>query len=264
MRALEEVGLRAATAATLHALDRAVIEGKDGNSKSDSASAASIASSAAKPEGALAAESTHTESFGCDASNPIGIAAQLEQRWGLRFGRVPGYTGVWCFTRMVDGTGVSALGESPSETLETGPEQTGVVADAWSKPVKVMATGVAVKRWVTQHGLALNCDCDLAWASPSKAASVKSRSSSSLDETDGAASIPAGGSGGHAHIVPCGISDMKVGSLSGVIADAWDQWGCVGAPPSISVLDAAPHLLHAFEEVLGCDCASGVQRSAHE
>ncbi len=46
---------------------------------------------------------------------------------------------------------------------------------------KVAAIGIRVSRGVTMHGFALNCDCDLAWAAP---------------------------------IVPCGIADAGVTSLS--------------------------------------------------
>lgn len=46
---------------------------------------------------------------------------------------------------------------------------------------KVAAVGIRVSRGVTMHGFALNCDCDLAWASP---------------------------------IVPCGIEDAGVTSLT--------------------------------------------------
>lgn len=46
---------------------------------------------------------------------------------------------------------------------------------------KVAAIGIRVERGVTMHGFAINCDCDLSWASP---------------------------------IVPCGIPDAGVTSLS--------------------------------------------------
>ncbi|MEB3234192.1 MAG: lipoyl(octanoyl) transferase LipB [Cyanobacteriota bacterium] len=55
--------------------------------------------------------------------------------------------------------------------------QTGV----WLEGCKVAAIGVGARRWVSQHGLALNVDCDL---------------------------------GGFAAIVPCGIGDRPVGRLS--------------------------------------------------
>ncbi|MBM5809216.1 MAG: lipoyl(octanoyl) transferase LipB [Cyanobacteria bacterium M_surface_9_m1_291] len=55
--------------------------------------------------------------------------------------------------------------------------QTGV----WLEGRKVAAIGVGARRWISQHGLALNVDCDLA---------------------------------GFAAIVPCGIGDRPVGRLA--------------------------------------------------
>lgn len=55
--------------------------------------------------------------------------------------------------------------------------QTGV----WLQGRKLAAIGVGARRWISQHGLALNVDCDLA---------------------------------GFAAIVPCGIADRPVGRLS--------------------------------------------------
>jgi lipoyl(octanoyl) transferase len=54
--------------------------------------------------------------------------------------------------------------------------QTGV----WLEGRKVAAIGVGARRWISQHGVALNVDCDLA---------------------------------GFAAIVPCGIADRPVGRL---------------------------------------------------
>ena len=51
----------------------------------------------------------------------------------------------------------------------------------WVGDKKVAAIGVHCKRYVTYHGLALNCNIDLDW---------------------------------FRHIVPCGIKDKEVGSLS--------------------------------------------------
>jgi lipoyl(octanoyl) transferase len=73
---------------------------------------------------------------------------------------------------------------------------------------KIAAIGVRVARGVTMHGFALNCDCDLSW---------------------------------YDRIVPCGISDASVTSLS---AEAGRQ---------VSVLDvlgaAERHLAAAFDAV---------------
>jgi lipoyl(octanoyl) transferase len=59
---------------------------------------------------------------------------------------------------------------------ERSPGQTGV----WLEGRKLAAIGVGARRWISQHGLALNVSCDLA---------------------------------GFAAIVPCGISDRPVGRL---------------------------------------------------
>ncbi|MDQ3484102.1 MAG: lipoyl(octanoyl) transferase LipB [Actinomycetota bacterium] len=77
----------------------------------------------------------------------IRVCADL----GLRTGRVKGRSGVW------------------------------VAADATRPERKIAALGVRVSRGVTMHGLALNCDCDLAYFDT---------------------------------IVPCGIRDAGVTSLS--------------------------------------------------
>lgn len=60
---------------------------------------------------------------------------------------------------------------------ERSPGQTGV----WLEGRKLAAIGVGARRWVSQHGVALNVSCDLA---------------------------------GFAAIVPCGISDRPVGRLA--------------------------------------------------
>jgi len=51
----------------------------------------------------------------------------------------------------------------------------------WTNDAKIAAIGVHCKRYITYHGLSLNCDVDLKWFT---------------------------------HIVPCGIADKKVSSLS--------------------------------------------------
>ena len=71
---------------------------------------------------------------------------------------------------------------------------------------KVAAIGVRVARGVTMHGFALNCDCDLAW---------------------------------YDRIVPCGISDASVTSLS------------VEAGRPVTVLDALPVVERELATALG-------------
>ena len=51
----------------------------------------------------------------------------------------------------------------------------------WVDNRKIASIGVGVRHWITMHGFALNCDCDLTW---------------------------------YGRIVPCGISDAAVTSLS--------------------------------------------------
>ena len=72
---------------------------------------------------------------------------------------------------VIDVLGALALGG------ERSPGQTGV----WLEGRKLAAIGVGARRWISQHGLALNVSCDLA---------------------------------GFAAIVPCGISDRPVGRLA--------------------------------------------------
>jgi lipoyl(octanoyl) transferase len=78
---------------------------------------------------------------------------------------------------------------------------------------KIAAIGVRVARGVTMHGFALNCDCDLSW---------------------------------YDRIVPCGISDAAVTSLS---AEA-------GRP--VTVAEVLPAAEHHLAQVLG---AVSVRRS---
>lgn len=82
------------------------------------------------------------------------------------------------------------------------PPNTGV----WVNGRKIAAIGIKVKRWVSMHGLALNCNNDL---------------------------------GPFELIVPCGIRTHGVTSLS-------KETG-----RDVSVEEAAPHLVRAFEEVFG-------------
>ncbi len=73
-------------------------------------------------------------------------------------------------------------------------EHTGV----WVGDTKVAALGVHILRGLTAHGCALNCDVDLAWFS---------------------------------HIVPCGIADKGVASISSLRS---------AVDPATTISDAAP------------------------
>ena len=87
-------------------------------------------------------------------------------------------------------------------TLHRDAQHTGV----WAGDRKVCAIGVRMSRGVTLHGFALNCTTDLAWFDA---------------------------------IVPCGIADRRVGTLSDV------------AGRTVTVADAIPRVVARFEEVFG-------------
>jgi lipoyl(octanoyl) transferase len=88
-----------------------------------------------------------------------------------------------------------------------------LTADEHGKPDrKIAAIGIRVARGVTMHGFALNCDCDLSW---------------------------------YDRIVPCGISDAAVTSLS---AEAGRR---------ITVADVLPAVEQELARVLG---ATSVER----
>jgi lipoyl(octanoyl) transferase len=92
--------------------------------------------------------------------------------------------------------------------------RSGVWVAGGSRPDrKVGAIGIRVARGVTMHGFALNCDCDLAW----------------FDK-----------------IVPCGISDAGVTSLS------------VEAGRRVTVADALPAVERHLARVLGATSVRGV------
>ena len=76
----------------------------------------------------------------------------------------------------------------------------------WVNDAKICAIGVQVSRGVSHHGFALNCDTDLSW---------------------------------FGHIVPCGIGDKAVTSLS-------EQTGA-----AVDTAAAEPHVAAAFARVLG-------------
>ncbi len=73
---------------------------------------------------------------------------------------------------------------------------------------KVAAIGIRVARGVTMHGFAINCDCDLSWAAP---------------------------------IIPCGIPDAGVTSLSAELGRRVDVAAARGAVTS--------HILAALGEI---------------
>ena len=87
----------------------------------------------------------------------------------MRFGRVLGYTGCWLLS-VGDGEGKLSV----VRRRESG----------FQVPAKVMAAGISIRRWITQHGIAINCNCDLAWA---------------IED-----------------IVPCGIKDLPVENLDNI------------------------------------------------
>ncbi|KAM3615455.1 uncharacterized protein V6R79_002530 [Siganus canaliculatus] len=77
----------------------------------------------------------------------------------------------------------------------------------WVGDNKICAIGIHCGRYVTSHGLALNCNTDLSW---------------------------------FAHIVPCGIEDKGVTSLSAELRR------------DVSVEEAESHLLDAFRDHFHC------------
>ena len=77
----------------------------------------------------------------------------------------------------------------------------------WLNDTKIAAIGVHCKRYITYHGVSLNCNVDLTWFN---------------------------------HIVPCGIEDKQVGSLSSQLRK------------DISVSSVIPHFLKSFESLFDC------------
>ena len=88
-----------------------------------------------------------------------------------------------------------------------------VLAAAWRS--------ISIRRWITQHGIAINCNCDLAWA---------------IED-----------------IVPCGIKDLPVENLDNIARylSGTQHNACQITPSSTK-----PYLLHAFEEVFGMDLSN--------
>ncbi|XP_075232249.1 lipoyl(octanoyl) transferase 2 [Lycorma delicatula] len=79
----------------------------------------------------------------------------------------------------------------------------------WIKDNKVCAIGVHGSRYITSHGLAINCNVDLNWFS---------------------------------HIIPCGILDKGVTSLTKELLS------------DITVEDIVPNFISSFKTVMKCDC----------
>jgi lipoate-protein ligase B len=92
-------------------------------------------------------------------------------------------------------------------------EHTGV----WVGDAKVAALGVQVTRGFTAHGFALNCDTDLTWFS---------------------------------HIVPCGIANKGVASVSSLLVDDHR---------AVTVAAAAPVVTAAFAECFGAEARAPVR-----
>ncbi|KAJ8952996.1 hypothetical protein NQ318_015356 [Aromia moschata] len=81
----------------------------------------------------------------------------------------------------------------------------------WINDKKICAIGIHGSRYITTHGFALNCDNDLTWFD---------------------------------HIVPCGIRDKGVTSLSKELCRA------------VTIEEVLPHMLDSFSEVFNCNCMS--------
>jgi lipoyl(octanoyl) transferase len=149
---------------------------------------------------------------------------RLAENWGVRFGRVLGYTGCWLLDDA--DSALEAYGHLGQDTDHAAAHP--AAAGGLRLPTKVMATGVSVKRWITQHGIAINCNCDTSWASKK--------------------------------IVPCGIEDLPVGSLQG-IADALrsqsDRGLHCNSDGAITPRDARPHVVRAFAEIFTCEAVLG-------
>ncbi|KAL1132419.1 hypothetical protein AAG570_010374 [Ranatra chinensis] len=78
----------------------------------------------------------------------------------------------------------------------------------WVNDKKICAIGIHGSRYITTHGLALNCNIDLTWFD---------------------------------HIVPCGINDKGVTSLTNELGK------------DVNVDDVSPKFLSCFSETFSCD-----------
>ena len=105
---------------------------------------------------------------------------------------------------------IDTLAESPFQVATHRSPHTGVWVESTAEgglDKKVCAMGVHSKDLITSHGLALNCDVDLTWFS---------------------------------HIVPCGIPDKGVTSLTEVL------------DTRVTTDSVLPHLVRHFERNFKC------------
>lgn len=102
-------------------------------------------------------------------------------------------------------TGRTILKDMDDVYVSTIPEYPGV----WiNNDRKLAAIGINCKRFVTMHGVSLNCNINLDWFE---------------------------------HIVPCGIEEKSVTSLSRELGQ------------NFTVHDATPFFLNSFKNVFKCD-----------
>lgn len=106
-------------------------------------------------------------------------------------------------------------------SASTSAPHTGV----WVQDRKICAIGIQCSRHVTSHGLALNCDVDLSWFQ---------------------------------HIVPCGLPDRGVTSISWELNRDLDldRNFTTERQQNITVKQAEPVLLQAFTQTFNCELDS--------
>ncbi|KAJ3162336.1 putative lipoyltransferase 2, mitochondrial [Geranomyces michiganensis] len=119
-------------------------------------------------------------------------------------------TGVWVSSSSGDRNDSDSRNAAASGSTTTSRER------------KIAALGIQVRRHVSSHGFALNCDTDLAWFD---------------------------------HIVPCGLVGKGVTSISHELDSAAAARAAVSPPNGgvrhtrVTVADAIPHLVNAFGSV---------------
>ncbi|KAL7305331.1 hypothetical protein TKK_0002460 [Trichogramma kaykai] len=111
-------------------------------------------------------------------------------------------TNIRCYVSQIEKTIIRVCAEFGLKG-ETSPD-TGV----WIEDRKICAIGIHASRYITSHGLALNCNTDLRWFE---------------------------------HIIPCGIEEKGVTSLSKELF------------ANVTVADAIPVLKRAFADEFRCD-----------